>query len=92
MSVAGVRIGIVLTDQDRAILAFEERWIDHPTGREMAVRREFGWTQARYQQRLAQVIVMPAALAECPQLVYRLRTRLERRLNQRDRALLRRDE
>ncbi|WP_382307238.1 DUF3263 domain-containing protein [Herbiconiux sp. UC225_62] len=58
----------------------------------MAIRREFGWSQARYLQRLAHVLAEPVALAEHPQLVYRLRARLERRLNQRNRALLRRDE
>lgn len=82
----------MLSDRDQAILAFEEEWIDHPVGRELAIKDTFGYGEARYRMQLARIIQLEDAIAAHPQLVYRLRARMERRLNHRDRALLRRDE
>ncbi|QJU54307.1 DUF3263 domain-containing protein [Herbiconiux sp. KACC 21604] len=70
----------MLTYNDRIILDFERRWIDRPEGaREEAIRRTFGWTYARYVQRLNQLLDTQAAMAAYPQLVYRLRARIEAR-------------
>ena len=70
----------MITDNDRIILDFERRWIDRPeSAREEAVRRTFGWTYPRYLQRLNEMLDTQAAIAADPQLVYRLRARLEAR-------------
>ncbi|WP_368499464.1 DUF3263 domain-containing protein [Herbiconiux sp. A18JL235] len=69
----------MLTDNDRIILDFERRWIDRPEGaREKAIRRTFGWSHARYLQRLNQLLDTQAIAAD-PQLVYRLCGRIEAR-------------
>lgn len=81
----------MLTDQDRAILAFEGRWIDQPRGMELAILHEFGFHRARYYQLPSRVIEDPTALAEQPQLVYRLRQRQAKRLNTRNGRLIRKD-
>jgi hypothetical protein len=81
----------MLTDRDRQILDFEEKWIDRPTGREMACINELGLRRARYSQLLTGLLDRQDALAEYPQLVYRLRERQLRRENARNRRLLRRD-
>lgn len=79
----------MLTDQDRAILAFEAEWIDRPqAARDMAISRRFGWRAARYYQRLSQLLDQQEAIAADPQLVYRLRARREARLAQRSDRLL----
>ena len=80
----------MLTNDDKRILHFEQRWVGQ-AGKEAAIVREFGWRQARYYQRLNSILDDPAALAEETQLVYRLRGRRERLEAARRGALIGRD-
>lgn len=62
-----------LTDAERAILEFERlRW-NHVGLKEDAIRERFGISPTRFYQRLNAVIDKPAAVAEHPVLVRRLR-------------------
>jgi hypothetical protein len=71
----------MLTDQEHAILAFEEHWIDRPAGaRELAIFDTFGWRLPRHQQVLGRMLERQDVIAAAPQLVYRLLARRERRL------------
>jgi hypothetical protein len=63
----------VLTDRDRAILAFESRWAAHTGAKEEAIRLELELAPARYYQLLNRLIDTEAALAHEPMLVGRLR-------------------
>jgi hypothetical protein len=70
----------MLSDRERAILAFEETWIDRPIARrELAVDRRFGMRYPRYLQILGGLLDRQDAIAANPQLLYRLRARRERR-------------
>lgn len=71
----------VLTEQERAILAFEKlRW-NHQGAKATAVRDVFGLTLTEYCQRVNRLIDKPEALAEEPALVLRLqRLRSTRRV------------
>jgi hypothetical protein len=79
------------TDQDdlwRQILDFERDWWRAAVPKEVAVRRRFGLSSARYHQLLNRLIDRPEALEYDPMLVRRLlrlregrrRRRLARRL------------
>jgi hypothetical protein len=61
-----------LTDRDREILAFEERWWRHVGAKEEAIRVTFKLSAARYYQLLNALIDSPAALVAQPMLVKRL--------------------
>jgi hypothetical protein len=69
----------LLSDRDRALLAFEGQWARHSARKEEAIRDVFGIPAARYYQQLNAVIDSPAAVRHDPMLVRRLlRARDER--------------
>jgi hypothetical protein len=76
-----------MTDEDRAILKFEEtNTLDGPHLDEYA-RVHFGMKRGRYQQHLIQLLATPEALVEFPQLVYRHQRLMAKKLARRnDRA------
>ena len=69
----------VLSDRDRAMLAFEATWTRHSASKDEAIRDAFAMSAARYYQLLNAVIDSPAAVRHDPMLVRRLlRARDER--------------
>lgn len=62
-----------LSDRDREILAFERQWWKYAGSKEQAIRELFDMSSTRYYQVLNGLINDPAALAEDPMLVKRLR-------------------
>jgi hypothetical protein len=62
-----------LSDRDREILAFERQWWKYSGAKEQAVRELFDMSATRYYQVLNALIDSPAALAQDPMLVKRLR-------------------
>jgi hypothetical protein len=82
----------MLTEDERAILQFEE---DHPeqyAAKEQDIRRTFGISHVRYQQKLIELVMRPDAVAEFPQLAKLLQRRREKALAEREARLLRRHE
>ncbi|MFT4233466.1 MAG: DUF3263 domain-containing protein [Microbacterium sp.] len=75
-----------LTEDDVAILAFEEQWPRHSGHKEEAIRATLGITPARYYQRLGRVIDTEEALRADPLLVKRLRRIRDDRVGERVRA------
>ena len=69
----GQAIGSELSRRDRDILAFERQWWQYAGAKEQAIKEMFGLSPTRYYQVLNEVIDNPAALAEDPLLVRRLR-------------------
>lgn len=69
-----------LSEEDRALLRFEQLQFRYPGAKDDAVRETFGLSRTRYEQRLRAVADRPEALAEFPMLVHRLhRLRAQRR-------------
>ncbi|MFF8566901.1 DUF3263 domain-containing protein [Streptomyces albidoflavus] len=64
-----------LSDQDRAVLAFEARGWQRPGTKERAVREQLGLSPTRYYQLLGALLDDPAALRHDPVTVNRLRER-----------------
>ncbi len=62
-----------LSDRDGEILAFERQWWKYAGAKEQAIRELFGMSATRYYQVLNALIDSPAALAQDPMLVKRLR-------------------
>jgi len=62
-----------LSRRDRDILAFERQWWKYAGAKEQAIREMFDLSPTRYYQVLNAIIDNPAALAEDPLLVRRLR-------------------
>jgi hypothetical protein len=62
-----------LTDRERAILAFEQRWWKYAGAKEQAIRDTFDLSATRYYQLLNGLLDNPAALAAEPMVVGRLR-------------------
>jgi len=62
-----------LSRRDREILAFERQWWKYAGAKEQAIRELFDMSATRYYQLLNALIDTPAALAEDPMLVKRLR-------------------
>jgi hypothetical protein len=62
-----------LSVRDAEILAFERQWWKFAGAKEQAVRDKFGMSATRYYQTLNALIDQPAALAQDPLLVKRLR-------------------
>ncbi|GAB3107767.1 DUF3263 domain-containing protein [Janibacter alkaliphilus] len=62
-----------LSDRDREILAFERQWWKYAGSKEQAIKELFDMSSTRYYQVLNGLINNPAALAEDPMLVKRLR-------------------
>jgi hypothetical protein len=58
-----------LTERDREILEFEERWPVPSGAKDHAIRQALGMRPARYYQLLNALIEKPAALAGEPMLV-----------------------
>lgn len=59
--------------RDRDILAFERQWWQYAGAKEQAIKERFDLSPTRYYQVLNEIIDNPAALAEDPLLVRRLR-------------------
>ena len=68
-----------LSARDVEILAFERQWWKFAGAKEQAVRDKFGVSATRYYQTLNALIDDPAALAQDPLLVKRLRRLREAR-------------
>lgn len=68
-----------LLPRDRELLDFERGWWQHQGPKERAIRERFGFSAARYQQRLNRLMDLPEALAYDPMLVRRLRRLREHR-------------
>lgn len=64
---------VPLTDRDREILAFERQWWKYAGSKEQAIKELFDMSSTRYYQVLNGLINNPAALAEDPMLIKRLR-------------------
>jgi hypothetical protein len=62
-----------LTDDDIAILEFENQFWRTAEAKEDAIREQLGLTPVRYYTRLCQLLHSQAALAHDPVLVNRLR-------------------
>ena len=62
-----------LTDDELAVLDFEDQWWRHPGAKETEIRAQFGTTPVRHYQRLTALLDRPEALAARPVLVGRLR-------------------
>lgn len=62
-----------LAARDQQILEFERRWWRRPGAKEQAIRDTFGLSPTRYYQLLNRLLDEPAALAQDPLLVGRLR-------------------
>ncbi len=73
MSHAAAFVSSVLSDEDQAILDFEENWFTSTVPREQAIMERFGISATRYYQRLNTLIDMAPALEAKPLLVKRLR-------------------
>jgi hypothetical protein len=65
--------GTGLGRRDRDILAFERQWWQYAGAKEQAIKERFDLSPTRYYQVLNEIIDNPAALAEDPLLVRRLR-------------------
>ncbi len=65
--------GSGLSRRDRDILAFERQWWQYAGAKEQAIKERFDLSPTRYYQVLNAIIDNPAALAEDPLLVRRLR-------------------
>lgn len=65
--------GAALGRRDRDILAFERQWWQYAGAKEQAIKERFDLSPTRYYQVLNEIIDNPAALAEDPLLVRRLR-------------------
>lgn len=64
-----------LTDVQREMLAFERLWWRWQGAKENAIRERFGMSATRYYQLLCALLDGPAAEAEDPLTVRRLRRR-----------------
>jgi len=62
-----------LSERERQILAFERKWWKHAGSKEQAIRDEFDLSATRYYQLLNGLLDNPAALANDPVLIGRLR-------------------
>jgi hypothetical protein len=72
-----------LAEPARRVLEFERDWWGHSGAKELRIRRDFGWSAARYYQVLNAVIDTEVAVRYDPVLVGRLREVREQRSQQR---------
>lgn len=79
----GTVVASELTERERELLTFERTWWKQGGSKERAVRDRFGVSATRYYQILNELIDVPAALAEDPMLVRRLRRQRAARQKQR---------
>lgn len=70
---------MALTQLDRRILAFEQRWWRFPGAKEREILEVFGMSATRYYQLLNALIDRPEASEFDPVLVSRLRRQRSRR-------------
>jgi hypothetical protein len=68
-----------LTDEDRAVLAFERQWWKHAGAKEQAIKDTFDLSATRYYQRLNALLDRESAYVADPVLVKRLRRLRETR-------------
>lgn len=61
-----------LTELELRILAFEAKW-EGRLSKSGAIRNEFGWSHAAYEQKLQALLLEPAAELHDPMLVHRAR-------------------
>lgn len=62
-----------LTDSDRQLLTFAQKWWKHRGAQEAAIRAELGISPTRYFQRLRALAETREALEYAPTLVKRIR-------------------
>lgn len=74
-----------LGDEDARILEFEEENPRHTVHKEAKIRRQFGYSTARYYQILGTLVESPAALVAYPMLINRLRRIRDERRERRNR-------
>ena len=72
-----------LDDRAQRVLEFERVWWGHSVAKEQSIRREFGWSTARYYQVLNAVIDTEVAVRYDPVFVGRLRAVRDDRAQQR---------
>ena len=72
-SAAATAHGSTLSERDAEILDFERQWWKLGGAKDQGIRDRFGFSPTRYYQVLNEIIDNPAALAEDPLLVRRLR-------------------
>jgi hypothetical protein len=72
-----------LTDQEQAILDFEQQWWKYPGAKATAISERFDMTSTRYYQVLNHLLDQPAAMAYAPMLVRRLLRLRDQRVVQR---------
>jgi hypothetical protein len=78
------RQGTELSREQRELLAFERQWWKYAGAKEQAIRELFGVSATRYYQALNALLDNPAAMAEDPLLVKRLRRLRDGRQRNRD--------
>ncbi len=66
---------MVLSDRDRAVLAFEQSWWTTPGSKEAAIKARLGLSATRYRQVLAALVDSDEAEAFDPLVIRRLRRR-----------------
>ncbi len=76
-------VTMTLSELDRAVLAFERTWWTEPGAKDDGIRERLGLDPDAYAAALAALVDHPAALAEDPLLVKRLRRQRERRRRRR---------
>lgn len=72
VAAVSVEQGLVLTDDQRAILDFERQWWQQAGAKEQAIRDSFEMSPTRYYQALNALLDLPAAISYDPPLVHRL--------------------
>ena len=72
-----------LSETETAILAFERRWWKYGGAKDHAIREQFDMSATTYFQVLNSLLDSPAALAEDPMLIKRLRRIRESRHRER---------
>ncbi len=65
----------LLSEQDRRVLAMEDRTFRRLGTKERAIREELGMSPTAYYVRINRLLDDPAALQAAPALVHRLRAR-----------------
>lgn len=72
-----------LSELERAILEFERQHYKYAGAKEAAIRARFDLSPTRYYQQLNRLLDSPQAVADFPQVIYRLRRLRQERLEQR---------
>jgi hypothetical protein len=73
---------VALTEEQRAVLEFAQRWYHRAGAREQAIRDELDMKPTQYAQVLNQLLDDADAMLEYPTLTRQLREQRERRLAQ----------